>query len=242
MGAKVVSMAMSTTTLTQTQIIQSLGRHLEFFEQELAWGVAPAELRHLTGRIGELYAAMITRGQMALETNQHGYDVVAADGRRISVKTYTSRNSATFKASTFDQVDRVVVLRFVIEEGELSIVEDVDCSAEDVKSFGVNGAGAFSVPCTLRENGSAGNDRVPIEELRKLRETDPAEHGDYRVVRFENGSVIVERGSEVEHVAKPNLREIAKDIGVNILRDLGDQKTTRTLGLDVIKALNASDR
>lgn len=229
---------MSTTTLTQTQIIQSLGRHLEFFEQELVWGVAPAELRHLTGRIGELYAAMITRGQMALKTNQRGYDVVADDGRRISVKTYTSKNPATFKVSTFNQVDWVIVLRFVIEDGELSIVEDIDCSAKDVAANGVNSAGFYSIPSTLRKIGSTGTGRVPIEELRKLRETDEASHGNYRIVRFENASIIVERGDIVEPVAKPILREIAEEIGVNILRDAGDKKNTRTLGLDVIRALN----
>lgn len=220
------------------QIIQSLGRHLEFFEQELAWGVAPAELRHLTGRIGELYAAMITRGQMALETNQRGYDVVAEDGRRVSVKTYTAKTPATFRASTFDQVDWVIVLRFVIEEGELSIVEDIDCAAEDITANGINGAGFYSVPSALKPTGEPGTGRVPIKELRKLRETDSATHGSYRIVRFENGSVIVENGDMVEPIAKPILRDIAKVVGVSILRDSGEPKSTRSLGLDVIKALN----
>lgn len=50
-------------TLTQVQIIQSLAEALSWFEKELSWGVAPADLNHLTGRIGELYAAMITRGK-----------------------------------------------------------------------------------------------------------------------------------------------------------------------------------
>jgi hypothetical protein len=42
-------------TLTQVQIIQSLAEALSWFEKELGWGVAPGELNHLTGRIGELY-------------------------------------------------------------------------------------------------------------------------------------------------------------------------------------------
>jgi len=50
----------------------------------------------LTGRIGELYAAMITRGQMALETNQRGYDVVSALNERISVKTITTSTHVSF--------------------------------------------------------------------------------------------------------------------------------------------------
>jgi hypothetical protein len=41
-------------TLTQTQIIQSLGEALSWFERELTWGVKAADLPHLTGRIGEL--------------------------------------------------------------------------------------------------------------------------------------------------------------------------------------------
>ncbi len=65
--------------LSQTQIIQSLAESLGWFEKELEWGFAPAELNHLTGRIGELYAAMITRGQMALQTNQRGYDVISSE-------------------------------------------------------------------------------------------------------------------------------------------------------------------
>src|SRR3954467_12862320 len=77
-------------TLTQVQIIQPLAEALAWFEKELSWGVAPAELNHLTGRIGELYAAMMTRGQMALETNQRGYDVGSSANDRIPVKTKTT--------------------------------------------------------------------------------------------------------------------------------------------------------
>ena len=60
---------------------------MAWFERELQWGVPPTDLRHLCGRIGELYAALITNGQMAFATNQQGYDVVSAQGERISVKT-----------------------------------------------------------------------------------------------------------------------------------------------------------
>src|SRR6218665_3050245 len=81
-GLKIMSIAMNDDpgrpTLTQVQIIQSLAEALSWFEKEISWGVSLGELRHLTGRIGELYAAMITRGQMTLDTNQRGYDVVSA--------------------------------------------------------------------------------------------------------------------------------------------------------------------
>ena len=38
-----------------------------------------AELRHLTGRIGELYVAMMTLGQLADSVNQRGYEIVNSE-------------------------------------------------------------------------------------------------------------------------------------------------------------------
>jgi len=78
--------------LTQMQIIQSLGEAMNWFEREISWEVPPTELRHLCGRIGELYAALITNGQMATEVNQKGYDVVS--GWRI-------KRQDTFVTRTF---------------------------------------------------------------------------------------------------------------------------------------------
>ncbi|WP_062565180.1 hypothetical protein [Pseudoalteromonas shioyasakiensis] len=59
--------------LTQMQIIQYLGGAMSWLERELSWDVPPTELRHLTGRIGGLYAALITNDRMATEVNQVGY-------------------------------------------------------------------------------------------------------------------------------------------------------------------------
>lgn len=116
--------------LTQAQTIRALADALEWFEKELGWGVSPASLTHLTGRIGELYVAVQTRGQMATQTNQIGYDVVSAEGEWISVKTVTSSNHVTFNPNTFDHVHRVIVLRIDVDETEPSIVEVLDCSAK----------------------------------------------------------------------------------------------------------------
>ena len=83
----------------------------------------------LTGRIGELYAAMITRGQMALETNQRGYDVVSALNERISVKTITTSTYVSFNSATFEFVDRVIILRVnVDQENGISVEEILDKS------------------------------------------------------------------------------------------------------------------
>jgi hypothetical protein len=72
--------------LTQIQIIQSLGEAMNWLESELSWGVAIQEPRHLIGRIGELYAALMTGGQMAPEVNQAGYDVVSSDASESTAK------------------------------------------------------------------------------------------------------------------------------------------------------------
>ncbi|WP_240768781.1 hypothetical protein [Paracoccus liaowanqingii] len=96
-------------TLSQTQIIRSLADALQWFEKELAWGAPVAELRHLTGRIDELYAAMITRGQMALSVNQVGYDVVSAEGERISVKTFTSSTRINFNMTTLHNGSQITL-------------------------------------------------------------------------------------------------------------------------------------
>jgi len=82
----------------------------------------PTENTHLIGRLGELYAARKLRGTLATRTNQHGFDVISADKRRVSVKT-TAQDPATFVSfnpRTLEHVDAVVILRF--SEGEFEVV------------------------------------------------------------------------------------------------------------------------
>jgi len=73
--------------INQFQLIMSLSEALQWLEKESKWGVKPTELRQLVGRIGELYTAILKNGQMALKTNQNGYDVVSELSEKISVKT-----------------------------------------------------------------------------------------------------------------------------------------------------------
>ena len=90
--------------LNQMQTIQSLGNNLAILQQEVEiFGVSATETRHLVGRIGELYACVITNGQMAPNTNEKGYDVVSNAGERISVKTTattTTSGGALFNLKT----------------------------------------------------------------------------------------------------------------------------------------------
>jgi hypothetical protein len=220
-------------TLTQVQIIQSLAEALSWFEKELSWGVAPSELNHLTGRIGELYAAMITRGQMALETNQRGYDVVSTLNERISVKTITTSTHVTFKSATFEFVDRVIVLRVNVDpENGISVEELLDEPVEVAKGrMRSSGSGyIYAIRASQRE-------RRPIEELRV---TGRALYSDFEIVRYESGAIRIVRDGIVEPVVvKDVLRPIAAELGVEVLNSQGEIKNTQQMGADVIRALNA---
>lgn len=220
-------------TLTQVQIIQSLAEALAWFEKELSWGVAPAELNHLTGRIGELYAAMITRGQMALETNQRGYDVVSASNERISVKTITSSNQVAFNVATFDLVDRVMILRVnVDDENGISVEELLDEPAEAAKDRMRPGDGKYVYPVAQGRR----REKRPAEELRV---TARARYSDIEIVRYENGVIrILQDGVVQPVVVKEVLRPIAAEVGVDLANSRGETKTTHVLGADVIRALN----
>ena len=220
-----------TVFLSQVQIIRSLAEALAWFEKELGWGVNPSELRHLTGRIGELYTAMITRGQMALAVNQRGYDVISAEGQRISVKTVTISNHLTFRKSTIQEVDRVVVLRINIDGEEASIEEVVDAPAS-----------AFLATCQESADGYRygirGKSTAPVD-FENLMVSARAEIDRRSIVQYENGTIVVEEDGRRVPVAKLILRDVAKKIGVSLLNGSGNKKNTRQLGCDIIATLNA---
>ncbi|WP_285603172.1 DUF6998 domain-containing protein [Enterococcus thailandicus] len=113
--------------MNQEEICETFEDYKAVLKKELSWGVHLPELRHLNGRLGELYVAKVTEGQMATEVNQHGYDVISKNGERISVKT-TATTSAKhlffFNKNTLKHVDRVVLLR-ITNEAELIILLDV---------------------------------------------------------------------------------------------------------------------
>lgn len=218
--------------LTQVQIIQSLGEALAWFEKELAWGVDPVELRHLTGRIGELYAAMITRGQMAADNNQRGYDVISAENERISVKTVTSSNHVTFKGSTFNQVDRVMILRInVDDESGVSIEGIFEAPVSDAvaRMTEIPGGWRFSLSPQHRQ-------MKPVEHLLVDAE---ATYRDYVISQYENGTIKVQKSGLVTSPVKPHLREIAAEIGFPVQWESGEQKNTRQIGAGIIRMLKS---
>ncbi|WP_224701587.1 DUF6998 domain-containing protein [Devosia aquimaris] len=218
--------------LSQVQIIQSLAEALSWFEKELSWGVAPAELNHLTGRIGELYAAMITRGQMALETNQRGYDVISAENERISVKTITSSSHVSFNAKTFEFVDRVMVLRVNIDDDNgVSVETLLDNSAAEAMTLCRDLGDRLSFGIQTRSR--------PIKPLEDLKVSAEAQFENLLVRQYENGTITVLVEGQAQAVAKPFLRKIAASVGVDLLNGNSQPKNTRQLGADIIKTINA---
>lgn len=217
--------------LSQVQIIQSLAEALLWYEKEIEWRVSSGELNHLTGRIGELYAAMITRGQMALETNQRGYDVISASNERISVKTITSSNHVAFNPNTFDLVDRVMILRLNTDDDDegLSVEILLDCGAEDFKKEHETSSGKMTY--YISKSGA------PIRPLENLKIVDKKEFEKHTIFRYENGTIKVSVDDVIQSVTKPHLREVAQKIGVNILNDQGNTKNVRQLGAHIIRAL-----
>lgn len=155
-------------SLSQTQIIRSLGEALQWFEKELAWGAQIAELRHLTGRIGELYTAMITRGQMAKAVNQVGYDVVSAEGEKISVKTITSSTHVSFNASTLQHATRVMILQIEVEENEPSIRELFNCTIEELRPLLRESNGSLRLLMNHGSSALARTSSYSIEDLKEV--------------------------------------------------------------------------
>lgn len=219
--------------LTQMQIIQSLGEAMSWFERELSWGVPPTELRHLSGRIGELYAALITNGQMATEVNQHGYDVVSDLGERVSVKTTAMMGGSgqiSFNPNTLEQVDRIVILRINTDEMQVEILlNDIVDSAKDLMSLP---AKSGKVSISLSKLIRPAKDRSEIPTLRTVR------YKQYVIAELESGTIEVLDNEELVSPAKPVLKALASELHLSPLNGSGNPYNTRQLGSLVIRALD----
>ncbi|MDR9828200.1 hypothetical protein RCJ22_21640 [Vibrio sp. FNV 38] len=222
--------------LTQMQIIQSLGEAMAWFERELHWGVPPTELRHLSGRIGELYAALITNGQMATEVNQEGYDVVGMDGERISVKTTARMGHSghiSFNPNTLDKVDRIIVLRINTEEMQIETLLNEPKSVACELMSQENAAGKVTIALSKLLTAKKSCAEIPALKT--------AIFGSYDIVELENGTIQVFQYGEAVIPAKPILREAAQHFSINVLNGNGNPHNTRQLGSLVIRAIQSED-
>lgn len=217
--------------IAQMELIQSLGEAMAWFEKEVKWGVPPTELRHLCGRIGELFVAVLTNGQMANEVNQKGYDVVSANNEQISVKTTATVGNAShvsFNVKTLEHVHRVIVLRINTEEREIETLLDVPIAqAMELMGSEMDGKRSISLSKIVGPKKKQTVAKTVVE----------VQHGDLTIRELESGTMeVLHNGEQVDPV-KPVLRKIAGDLNIGLLNGSGNPHNTRQLGSLVIKAI-----
>lgn len=222
--------------ISQMALIQSLGEAMAWLEREVEWGVPATELRHLCGRIGELFVAVTTNGRMATEVNQKGYDVVSSTSERISVKTTATIGSAShlsFNSKTLAHVDRIIVLRINTEEREIATLMDMPI-AEAIKILGPDVAGkrVLALSKLVKKASCAPTAKAVVE----------ASIGSYTIRELENGAIQVERDGRLVEPAKPALRDLAGQLFLGLLNGNGNPYNTRQLGSLVIKAIQEQER
>ena len=224
--------------LTQVQIIQSLGEAMNWLERELAWGVPATEQRHLIGRIGELYAALITNGQLALDVNQHGYDVVSKEGERISVKTTAKQDTGghiSFNESTLAYSDRVMVLFMNTAEMQIEVLLDAATDDARKRMLPANSEGK----CIISTSKLRPRKVVQVEKQTVIHEV---HYKDLTIQELESGTMVLRRSDQVLEPVKPYLRAIASELGIELLNGAGNPYNTRQLGSLIVKQLMLSGK
>ncbi|WP_429283451.1 DUF6998 domain-containing protein [Paraburkholderia sp. GAS41] len=191
------------------------------------------ELRHLCGRIGELYAALLTNGQMATAVNQKGYDVVAGNGEYISVKT-TANMSANghfaFNPATLSLAHRVMILR--VNTDEMQIETLFDASVEDARKKTRPMNGKLCLPFSQVVESVA----LP-SDIKVVRS---ATYGGYTIDEIESGSIVVDLNGEEQTPTLRALRKLAGELNVSLLNGSGTKRNTRVLGSAIIRAIHAA--
>ncbi len=107
--------------LTHHQIQSLYDQYLEIVLLEVStFGCKPTEVRHLLGRLGEFYCALKINGTLAHVVNQHGFDVVSQDNKKVSVKTTAQKTGfVTINPKTLDKVDELMLLQFINHNFEI---------------------------------------------------------------------------------------------------------------------------
>lgn len=220
--------------ISQKDLIHSLSNLLNWLEQENSWGTNKGELRFITGRLGELYVAIMTNGQMAEATNQAGYDVVSEENERISVKTTTNwigTHNFTFNKNTLAKVDRITLVYVDVEEVSLKIIFDEP--KEKAVSLMVDADNGSKYSFAMSKIITKQNELMKSPTIIAF-----AKYKDYTINRLESGTIELLQSDIVIKPVKPILRKIAKEIGVDINNSTSNPKNTRVLGWDIIKQLS----
>lgn len=105
------------TYISKKQVTKLYEEYFDILKFEMATlNCKATELRHLIGRLGEFFCVLQTGGELARQTNQHGFDVLN-NGRRISVKT-TAQISGfiSINQNTFSQFDDFFVAQYINDD------------------------------------------------------------------------------------------------------------------------------
>jgi hypothetical protein len=100
--------------MNSQQIKTMYEKYMEIVKLEIEeFGCKSTEVRHLIGRLGEFFCALHVNGKLAHEVNQHGFDVISENGRRISVKTTAQKSGfVTINPNTASKVDDLMLIQF----------------------------------------------------------------------------------------------------------------------------------
>ncbi|TDE43557.1 hypothetical protein E0I26_10925 [Flavobacterium rhamnosiphilum] len=126
--------------LTKIQIGILYQKYLDIIKLEtIELGCAPTEVRHLIGRLGEFFCALETNGTLAKETNQHGFDVISENGRRVSVKT-TAQTSGfvAINKKTLNKVDDLMILQYINNELQIIYFDKIENATNNCRTWNDN--------------------------------------------------------------------------------------------------------
>ncbi|CAC9550909.1 hypothetical protein [uncultured Gammaproteobacteria bacterium] len=114
--------------ITQEQIQILYKKYSDIVKLEVSdFGCKPTEVRHLIGRLGEFYCALHVGGNLSHEANQHGFDVISKDNRKISVKTTAQKSGfVAINSKTLNKVDDLMLLQYKDENLEIVYYGDID--------------------------------------------------------------------------------------------------------------------
>lgn len=178
---------------------------------------------------------MRTRGKMAPEVNQRGYDVVSAEGEQISVKTITSTKHIQFNLNSFEYVHRVIIIRLVFDDdNEISIEEILDKEAHDFLTF-----------CRIDESKKK-YIYSPYKHKRKIplsKQTIAKQvcYDSYQISEYENGRIFITKDGESILNINKTLQKIALSLGIDILTRNGNKRGNRRLGAKIIAAIELNN-
>lgn len=234
--------------MNKEEIKETFEDYKTVLKKELSFGVHLPELRHLNGRLGELYVALIKDGTMALNVNEAGFDVVSKDKETISVKTTATTSGKhlfSFNKNTLNLVDRVVLVR-INEDAEFKVLFD-DTKEQAEKLMDDKGKKKVIRQSKLNNKSHYLKDKKyqyssPLyseEILKEMLRYDFC-HEDKNIQMFvKEGKVRLIIDGEVMNTIKPVLRDICTDLDIVYKKNTKNKTLARRIiqKLDLDKTL-----